>query len=84
MVSKFGSNKLKKAITQSNFVDEIERIKSKYPKVYPIQQWMAADNFERIQKWGTVEGRKELVKEDQEIRKSQNRIRGQGEDFIYR
>lgn len=84
MVTKFGSNKLKNAKVQSGFVDEIEKVKSSYPSVYPIEQWMAADNFERIQKWGTLEGRKELAKEDQEIRKLQNRVRGQGEDFIYK
>jgi hypothetical protein len=83
MVTKFGSNKLKDAKCQSDFVGEIEKIKSKYTKVYPTQQWLAADNFERVQKWGTIDGRKELVKEDQEIRKSQNRVRGQGEDFIF-
>lgn len=83
MVTKFGGNKLKNAKTQSNFVQEIENIKAKYPDVYPTQQWMAQDNYERVVKWSTVEGRKDLVKEDQEIRKNQNRIRGQGEDFIF-
>ncbi len=83
MVTKFGSNKLKSAKTQSGFVDEIERIKAKYPKVYPVQQWLASDNFERVQKWGTPDGRKDLIMDDQEIRKNQNRIRGKGEDFIY-
>ncbi len=83
MVTKFGSNKLKKAKTQSGFVDEIENIKRKYSKVYPTQQWLAQENHDRIVKWGSIEGRKELVKEDQELRKSQNRIRGQGEDFLF-
>lgn len=83
MVTKFGSNKLKTAKVQSDFVREIERIKGIYPSVYPIQQWMAADNYERVHKWETSDGRRELIKEDQEIRKDQNRIRGQGEDFIY-
>jgi hypothetical protein len=83
MVTKFGSNKLKKAKTQSGFVDEIENIKRKYSKVYPTQQWLAQENHDRIVKWATVEGRKELVKEDQDLRKSQNRIRGQGEDFLF-
>lgn len=83
VVTKFGANKLKNAKTQTNFVQEIENIKAKFPKVYPVNQWMAQDNLERVMKWSTIEGRKDLVKEDQDLRKQQNRVRGQGEDFIY-
>jgi MoaA/NifB/PqqE/SkfB family radical SAM enzyme len=83
MVTKFGKNKLKQAKTQANFVKEIEKIQKEYPLIYPTQQWLAIENYERVNKWTTIEGRKELIKEDQEIRKSQNRIRGKGEDFLY-
>ena len=83
MVTKFGKNKLKSAEVQSGFVNEIEKLKEKYPKVYPVNQWMASNNLERIQKWNNQDSRRDLIKEDQEIRKSQNRIRGQGPDFIF-
>lgn len=83
VVTKFGKNKLKNAAVQGDFVGEIERIKEKYPKIYPTQQWLASENRELIEKWSSIEGRKELIKQDQEIRKTQNRIRGQGEDFIF-
>ena len=83
MVTKFGKNKLAHAEVQFDFVKEIERIKTKYSNVYPVENWMTSENYERISKWSTIEGRKELVAEDQEIRKSQNRIRGKGEDYIY-
>lgn len=82
IVMKFGKNKLIDAPVQDNFMGEVERIKKINSKVYPIEKWMSEENLSRVRKWSTVEGRKELIKEDQEMRKIQNRVRGQGEDVI--
>jgi len=82
LVSQYGKNKLKDAPVQSGFVDEINRVKSKYPDVYPISQWLAPENMSRVEKWASPDGRNEINKEDREIRKDQNRVRGQGADFI--
>jgi MoaA/NifB/PqqE/SkfB family radical SAM enzyme len=83
MLMKFGSNKLKTAQVKSGFVEEIERIKLNYPNIYPVQKWMATENYERIKMWESAEGRKDILIEDHQARKKQNRLRGKGEDYFH-
>jgi hypothetical protein len=83
LVLNSGKNKLKNAQVQSNFLEEISKIKTEYKAIYPIEQWMSANNMDLLTKWQSNEGRKTLLEKDLEDRKNLNRIRGQGHDAIW-
>lgn len=82
MVMFSGSGKLTKAPVQHGFLDEIEKLKSNVPEIYPKNQWLDADLQSVIASWKDVEGRKEIIKRDLELRKAQGRVRGFGEDVV--
>lgn len=77
---KSGKNRLSKALIQENFLQAIEDIKLTHPDVYPIELWLEPKLLTRINDWQDNKARAWLIKEDIELRKNQNRVRGEGED----
>lgn len=83
LVLKSGKNRLKNAEIKSDFLNEIEKIKSSYVDVYPVKNWINPRCYNNIHRWSAHETRKELIKQDNENRKLLNRVRGQGEDVFW-
>jgi MoaA/NifB/PqqE/SkfB family radical SAM enzyme len=82
MVMFSGAGKLSKAPVQENFLQEVEQVKARFPKIYPKEQWLDSDIQSVLNVWRDVEARREIIKRDLEKRKEQGRVRGQGEDVI--
>jgi MoaA/NifB/PqqE/SkfB family radical SAM enzyme len=82
-VFRSGSGKLSKAPVQSDFVGEISRIQAESPEIYPVSQWQDPRIVKVVAEWSELESRKELVRQDNDIRKSQNRVRGLGSEPIF-
>jgi MoaA/NifB/PqqE/SkfB family radical SAM enzyme len=82
MVLFSGAGKLSKAPVQENFLQEIESIKGRFPAIYPKNQWLDSDLQEILSTWQDADRRREILKRDLELRKSQGRVRGQGDDVI--
>ncbi len=80
---KSGRNRIAQAPVQSDFVRSIQKIKSAYPDVYPVDQWLRPDLLEKINQWQTSEGRRSLLVEDQQTRIAQNRLRGSGTEPLF-
>lgn len=74
-----GPGKLAQAPVQSDFLAEVERVKARFPQIYP-KTWMAEDLARRVDLWQDQGTRPELVKADRLVRKGQNRLRGVGPD----
>jgi hypothetical protein len=77
-----GAGQLSRAPIQEGFLEEIERVKSEAPDVYPKSQWMDKDLQQIVTIWNDVERRRELIKKDLESRRSQGRVRGEGQDVV--
>jgi MoaA/NifB/PqqE/SkfB family radical SAM enzyme len=77
-----GSKKgrLANAAVQENFLEEVARIRSSYSDVYPTTNWTDPALQEKITKFSNKDTRKEIVVADADVRKSQDRVRGQGDD----
>jgi MoaA/NifB/PqqE/SkfB family radical SAM enzyme len=82
MVMFSGAGKLSKAPIQENFLEEIEKVKARFPAIYPKEQWIDKDIKGVLDSWRDVEARREIIKRDLEKRKEQGRVRGQGADVI--
>lgn len=80
MTLKMGRGRLAKAPVQDGFVAEVERIKAANPDVYPVSQWQSPEIQKVVQAWSDSEQRKELLAKDFADRKSQNRVRGAGDE----
>lgn len=80
MVLVSGKNRLIDAQVQTNFLDEVEKIKRSLPDIYPVESWMSASILKKVREWKDNELRKQIIKNDQHLRKTQNRIRGAGPD----
>lgn len=76
-----GKNRLVEAQVQSDFLEEIEKVKSSFPDVYPLERWMSPTILKKVKEWKDMELRKEIIKNDQRLRRSQNRLRGAGPDI---
>ncbi len=75
-----GKNRIAKAPVREGFLQEVENIKGKHPNIYPIEQWIQPELLKRINDWQDSKARAWLIQEDIELRKSQNRVRGVGEE----
>lgn len=82
MVVNSGKGRLARAEVQEDFVGEVERLKKRFPDVYPVEQWTASGIMEKVGKWADAERRKELILQDRDLRKAQNRVRGVGPDTL--
>lgn len=82
LVVRSRGGRLKGAPVQGNFFAELDRIRSTFPQVYPVSQWIGADLMEVLDKWRDADLRKEILAEDIQRRAFEGRVRGQGEDAL--
>lgn len=75
LVMKMGSGKLKDAEVKDNFLDEVESVKMRFPKIYPATQWLCEDITNILNKWSNPEDRKFILDEDRARRIKEGRIR---------
>lgn len=83
MVLKSGRGKLARAAVCSDFVGELARVQSEYSDVYPVSKWQDPRISSLVSAWADPEGRKEVLKNDNEARKAQNRVRGSGQEPVF-
>jgi len=77
LVWKSGQGRLARADVTSGFIDEVNRIKSIFPTVYPSTTWLTEEINQKLARWIEKESRALLLKEDFERRKVEGRVRGQ-------
>jgi MoaA/NifB/PqqE/SkfB family radical SAM enzyme len=83
MVMKSGKGKLAHARVTENFVEEVKLVRQAFPDIYPVQKWQDSRISAIVSAWSDSEKRKEILRQDNEIRKSQNRVRGTGPEPIF-
>lgn len=82
-VLRSGSGKLSKAAIQSDFVGEIGKIQEQHKEIYPVAKWQDPRIVKLVTDWSDSERRKDILRQDNEVRKSQNRVRGSGSEPIF-
>ena len=80
LVVKSGRGQLSKAQTSGSFLEELERVKTMFPDVYPTSQWLDADLAQSIASWKDPQLRPVLLDADLKRRRQEKRERGKGED----
>lgn len=82
LVLESSQGQLADAEVKSDFVAELDKVKALYSKVYPLEQWMDQTLLDRVRRWADAESRQQVLLQDSQRRKEQNRQRGVGPDVI--
>ena len=77
-----GKGRLANAEVQENFEGALDKIKAKFPDVYPVENWTDPALMDKVRRWADAEKRKEMILFDRAQRKAQDRVRGQGPDLL--
>ncbi|MFL5815137.1 MAG: radical SAM/SPASM domain-containing protein [Bdellovibrionia bacterium] len=83
MVMKSGKGKLSQAQVTANFVDEVRRVREEFSEIYPVSNWQDPRISQIVSAWADSEKRKEILRQDNEKRKNQNRVRGSGPEPVF-
>lgn len=83
MVMRSGKGKLARAIVTENFVEEARRVREAHSDIYPVTQWQDPKISQIVTAWADSEKRKEILRQDNESRKAQNRVRGSGPEPVF-